>query len=98
MAREAADPISDDVWALQDAKARLSELVERSLRTGRPQRITRRGEDAVVVLTVQAYRRLVRGRRGSLVEFLRRGGPLPDDVVDQICDRSRDTGRTIVMA
>ncbi|HKX11397.1 MAG TPA: type II toxin-antitoxin system prevent-host-death family antitoxin [Stellaceae bacterium] len=41
-----------DVWKLQDAKARFSEVVDRALRDG-PQVVTRYGENAVVVL---AYR------------------------------------------
>ena len=40
-------------WQLQTAKAQLSELVEAALR-GEPQRITRRGKDAVMVLSEQA--------------------------------------------
>lgn len=41
-------------WQLQTAKAQLSELVEAALR-GEPQRITRHGKDAVMVLSEQAY-------------------------------------------
>jgi len=41
-------------WQLQTAKAQLSELVEAALR-GEPQRITRRGKDAVMVVSEQAY-------------------------------------------
>lgn len=41
-----------DVWKLQDAKARFSEVVDRALRDG-PQVVTRHGENAVVVM---AYR------------------------------------------
>jgi prevent-host-death family protein len=41
-------------WQLQTAKAQLSELFEAALR-GEPQRITRRGRDAVVVLSERAY-------------------------------------------
>ncbi len=41
-------------WQLQTAKAQLSELVEAALR-GNPQRITRRGKDAVMVLSEKAY-------------------------------------------
>jgi prevent-host-death family protein len=41
-------------WQLQTAKAQLSELIEAALR-GRPQRITRRGKDAVMVLSERAY-------------------------------------------
>lgn len=45
-------------WQLQDAKAHFSELVSRSLTEG-PQLVTRRGEDAVVVLAAPEYRRLL---------------------------------------
>lgn len=41
-------------WQLQTAKAQLSELVAAALR-GNPQRITRRGKDAVMVLSEKAY-------------------------------------------
>ena len=41
-------------WQLQTAKAQLSELVEAALR-GNPQRITKRGKDAVMVLSERAY-------------------------------------------
>jgi prevent-host-death family protein len=41
-----------DVWKLQDAKARFSEVVERALHDG-PQIVTRHGENAVVIV---AYR------------------------------------------
>jgi antitoxin Phd len=38
-----------DVWKLQDAKARFSEVV-RKARAGAPQKVTVHGKDAVVVL------------------------------------------------
>ena len=41
-------------WQLQTAKAQLSEVVAAALR-GNPQRITRRGKDAVMVLSEKAY-------------------------------------------
>lgn len=43
---KSADP---DVWSLQDAKARFSEVV-RKARTGAPQRVTLHGDPAVVVV------------------------------------------------
>ena len=57
-------------WQLQEAKARLSEVVKRSQREG-PQEISVRGEAAVVVLSKAEYDRL-RRRKPSLIEFLRR--------------------------
>lgn len=66
-------------WALQDAKARLSELVRLAM-AHEPQEITLRGEPAVVVLSREDYDRMTQ-RRESLVEFMRRS-PLygADDV------------------
>lgn len=66
-------------WALQDAKARLSEVVRLAMEH-EPQEITLRGEPAVVVLSREDYDRLTQ-RRESLVEFIRRS-PLygADDV------------------
>lgn len=82
-----------DVWALQDAKARLSELVERAATTRRPQRITRRGQEVVVVLESREYRRLANTRNRPLVSFLREVAPLPDDIVDRINQRDSNAGR-----
>ncbi len=44
-------------WQLQEAKSRFSEVVELSLSEG-PQLVTRRGEDAVVILSALDYRRM----------------------------------------
>ena len=46
-------------WQLQDAKNRFSAVVEAAL-AGEPQRVTRRGRPAVVVLAVDEYERLCR--------------------------------------
>ena len=46
-------------WPLQDAKNRLSAVVDAAL-AGDPQRVTRRGKPAVVVLAVDEYERLRR--------------------------------------
>ena len=46
-------------WPLQDAKNKFSELVNAAL-AGEPQRVTRRGQPAVVVLAADEYERLCR--------------------------------------
>ena len=46
-------------WPLQDAKNKFSALVNAAL-TGEPQRVTRRGQPAVVVLATEEYERLCR--------------------------------------
>ena len=46
-------------WPLQDAKNKFSALVNAAL-AGEPQRVTRRGQPAVVVLATEEYDRLSR--------------------------------------
>lgn len=44
-------------WKLEDAKARFSEVV-RLARDSQPQRVTVRGEDAVVILSAKTFAKL----------------------------------------
>ena len=46
-------------WSVQDARNRFSALVNAAL-AGEPQRVTRRGQPAVVVIAVEEYERLRR--------------------------------------
>ena len=55
-------------WQLQEAKSRFSEVVDLSLKEG-PQRVTRRGEEAVVILAATEYRRLS-GQTPDLMDCL----------------------------
>jgi prevent-host-death family protein len=54
-------------WAVAEAKARLSELMERALIDG-PQTITRKGKPTVVVVSAEEWQRKTR-RTGNLAEF-----------------------------
>lgn len=47
----------EPIWQLQDAKNRFSEVVTKAATV--PQIVTRRGEQAVVVLGIDAYRALL---------------------------------------
>jgi antitoxin Phd len=82
-------------WKLEDAKNRFSELVRRALARG-PQRVTRGGRDAVIVLSAADYERLVAPQ--SLVDFLRQS-PFADELRDGALDleRPRDAGREVRM-
>lgn len=75
-------------WAVQDAKNRLSEVIDRALTDG-PQTITRRGRETAVVVSVDEFRAMTR-REGSLVEFFRKS---PLCGVDLDLTRQKDTGR-----
>ena len=46
-------------WPIEDAKSKFTALVDAAL-AGKPQRVTRRGEPAVVVLATEEYERLCR--------------------------------------
>ena len=59
-------------WQLQQAKTRLSEVIEQAQAKG-PQIITRHGTERAVVLSIGAYRALV-AHKPNLIEYLL-GGP-----------------------
>ena len=56
-------------WQMQDAKARLSEVVKRAELEG-PQDITLHGRSVAVVLSRAAFERMS-GQMASVVEFIR---------------------------
>ena len=58
------------IWQLQDAKNKLSEVVDQAIRHG-PQVITRRGVEEAVVISTAEYAKLRHGKV-KLSEFFRR--------------------------
>jgi antitoxin Phd len=76
-------------WQVQEAKQRFSELVRRTLEEG-PQVVTRHGEEVVVVVAADEYRRS-QAARPNFKEFLM-SGPSFDDLE---LDRSTDPPREI---
>ncbi|MCP4105908.1 MAG: type II toxin-antitoxin system Phd/YefM family antitoxin [Desulfobacteraceae bacterium] len=57
-----------NVWKLQDAKSQFSKVVENALKKG-PQYVSRRGVEAVVVVSVRDYEALI-SAKPSFKEFL----------------------------
>lgn len=76
-------------WQVQTAKQRFSELVERAVNEG-PQIVTKHGREAVVVLDIREYRRLL-GVPVDFKEFLMSMPPIDDLEIE----RSKDVGRDI---
>jgi len=76
-------------WQVQDAKTRLSEVIERA-RTEGPQTITRHGAERAVVLSIEDYRSLAAQKSDFKAHLL--GGPKVDDFS---VERDRDTGRMV---
>ena len=71
-------------WPLQDAKNRFSAVVNAAL-AGAPQRVTRRGRPAVVVLAVDEYDRLCQLEKTSAPTLAELLLVIPQD--DQKFDR-----------
>jgi len=72
-------------WQIQEAKNRLSEVVDAALAEG-PQLITRRGKETAIVLSYDQYRALVVGQQ-KLSEFFAQS-PLADLDIDLTRDKS----------
>ncbi len=57
------------VWAVQDAKARFSEMLDTCLKEG-PQLVTRRGEKAAVLVPAAQWQRLNDAGKPTLKDLL----------------------------
>ena len=77
--------MSNDIWQLQDAKNRFSEVVNKALEEG-PQTVTRHGEEIVVILSKAEYNRLLKSQT-SLLDFFRQS-PLVGIELDLERDQS----------
>ncbi|MBN4076724.1 type II toxin-antitoxin system Phd/YefM family antitoxin [Mariprofundus ferrooxydans] len=55
-------------WQLQDAKARLSEVIKSAMQEG-PQQVTVRGQPSAVILSMQAYEAMKK-QRPDFVSFM----------------------------
>ncbi|MBP7865040.1 MAG: type II toxin-antitoxin system prevent-host-death family antitoxin [Acidobacteria bacterium] len=75
-------------WQVQEAKARLSELISRAGSEG-PQVITRHGKEVVVVVSVEEFQRSQAAGEG-LYGLCRRFAGAGDTLV---IERDRDKGR-----
>ena len=80
----------DREWQLQEAKNRLSQVVDQALHDG-PQTITLRGKPSAVVVSFEEYRKLTMPRTG-LSQFFRQS-PLCEVDLDLV--RSADISREV---
>ena len=78
------EPTAAPQWTVAEAKARLSELISRAATAG-PQRITRNGKPAAVVVSVEEWERKTR-REGTLADFFA-ASPLRDSGLSVARDR-----------
>jgi len=80
-------------WRLQDAKARLSEVVRQAQQRG-PQRVTLHGRDAVVVVRADEFDRMQRPVSGRDIVAALAASPLTDVDFGRLTIKSpvRDAG------
>jgi prevent-host-death family protein len=74
-------------WRLQDAKARLSEVVRAAQRNG-PQRVTLHGRDAAVIVGAEEFDRLQRPVSGQDIVGALAASPLADVTIERHSVRS----------
>lgn len=72
-------------WQLQEAKNKLSQVIDEAVAAG-PQVITRHGREVAIVLSMTEYHRLT-ARQESLVDFFR-NSPLVGVALDVTRDKS----------
>jgi prevent-host-death family protein len=70
----------DETWTVQDARAHFGDVIDAALK-GRPQRVTRRGKDAVVVVSEEEWTRVAGPKPAmNLGEYLATYPLDPEDV------------------
>jgi len=82
--------LARETWQLQEAKARMSEMIERAQKS--PQEITVHGRPVAVVVSRATFDSLSQAQ-GSLVEFMRQS-PLRD-ADDVTFDRDKSRARKV---
>ena len=80
------------IWQLQEAKNRFSNLVKRAQHEG-PQIVTKHGKKAVVVLSVDDYRKMSRPKT-TLLEFMQKS---PLSGIDIDISRDKNVPRNVKM-
>ena len=80
-AQQAPRPEETGCWQLQEAKARLSEVVRRAAACG-PQHVTVNGEERAVVLSAADYVRLRGQPTGRALVDLMAESPLADVILE----------------
>ena len=84
-------PRPSAAWPIADAKARLSEVIDRAIEAG-PQVITRHGRPTAVLVSTDEWNRKTR-RKGNLAEFFAASPLRGSNIkIQRSKDRPRDIG------
>lgn len=82
--------MKQDTWQLQDAKSKFSQLVDNAMKN-QPQFVTKHGNNAVVVLSFEDYKKMIKPKT-TLVSFFQ-NSPLTETDLD--LSRNKDLPRDI---
>ena len=82
--------MENNTWQLQDAKSKFSQLVDKAMHN-KPQIVTKRGKNAVVVLAFDDYKAMIKPHL-DIIDFFK-SSPLLN--VDLDLSRSKDLPRDI---
>lgn len=74
-------------WQLHEAKNKLSHLIDVAMQ-GKPQCITKRGEEAVVVISMEEYKKMTKPKLG-LNKFMLKGAKIDDFAVERVTGKVR---------
>ena len=77
------------MWSVQDAKNKFSAVVDAAL-AGTPQEVTKRGKPAVVVVSVDEYKRLLSGAVNQRASFADHLLSFPDGEIERTKAVPRD--------
>jgi prevent-host-death family protein len=78
------------IWKLQDTKSQFSRLVKEAL-TRWPQYVTRRGEETVIIISIDDYNKLIFNKPG-FKNFILSCTKIDDEFV---IDRNKDIQRNV---
>lgn len=82
----------NNIWQLQDAKSKFSEVVDKALSQG-TQIVTRRGKKTIAIIPFEEYEKLTQ-QKGSLSQFLL-SSPLSNSGLS--IERNKDLPRDIAI-
>lgn len=88
--------MADGTWSVAEAKARLSEVIERA-RTQGPQHVTRNGKDAVVVVSAETWAKQLENPGIGFLDALLDPSArvLATEEAESLFARDKDIGRSI---
>lgn len=82
----------ENQWQLQEAKNKFSNVVDKAQKYG-PQVVTKHGKDAVVILSIEEYNKLVKPKT-NLVKFFQ-DSPLAKE--DVLFERTKEKPRNVAL-